>query len=355
MASSFQKRFAHRISKTTTTGAYARLGDGKVVGKQQVASNANENRESTNPAKNISAGAQQPRRRKFSVEDIDFLQHQDEIGALHSSHNRKTTRKKEKRCSSKKERNFAFQKIGMDAVTTDVAHNRDPESFYKEKRKTRDEINEGRVKTKKDHLHFSRKARHVDYTPYTLDEYKKKDTKDYQELGKLPADLSREDLVVKRKNKQRVKEYAANLRVLNAASRTNRGPHKREVEAERQKRLAEKKKNSARQKAIEFAKRSIPRPRRTDPEKSRTEAIKRAKQKQERKTWREMDAAGMGVGGTFDLGRDSDPDSLFRRVVVGTNEEIEEERRRISKLEKLELQHDEARRDIEAIRKEYGL
>ena len=46
-------------------------------------------------------------------------------------------------------------------------------------------------------LQFSKKARHVDWQPKTMKEYRRLQPKEYVELGKLPADLNSPKLIQK--------------------------------------------------------------------------------------------------------------------------------------------------------------
>lgn len=58
-------------------------------------------------------------------------------------------------------------------------------------------LNEALVKTPKDMLLFSKKARQVDYKPCTLKEYRETKPTGYVELGKLQPDLYTDELVAK--------------------------------------------------------------------------------------------------------------------------------------------------------------
>lgn len=62
-------------------------------------------------------------------------------------------------------------------------------------------LNEALVKTPKDMLLFSKKARQVDYKPCTLKEYRETKPSGYVELGKLQPDLYTEELVAKVKER----------------------------------------------------------------------------------------------------------------------------------------------------------
>jgi hypothetical protein len=102
-----------------------------------------------------------------------------------------------------RERNMAYQKIGMDGATTASASNRRPESFHSAKsprtmQRTSNQRNaalaEGGLTAQ---LAFSKKARHVDWQPKTMKEYRRLQPKEYVELGKLPADLNSPHLIQK--------------------------------------------------------------------------------------------------------------------------------------------------------------
>jgi len=64
----------------------------------------------------------------------------------------------------------------------------------------------------------SRKARDpIDYTPHTYAEYQAKcQPGKWEKLGKLGPDMMDDDLIEKRAQKERIKEYSRNLRVQNA-------------------------------------------------------------------------------------------------------------------------------------------
>lgn len=123
------------------------------------------------------------------------------------------------------------------------------------------EINESRVQSDQDQLAFSRKARSVQYEPCKLSQYKKEKPAEYYELGKLQPDLNADDLVQKRANAARIKEFSKNLRVINKSA-----PPKKEDSNNDS--PPSKKNSSTRMKALEFAKR-IPKPKhssRSNPE-----------------------------------------------------------------------------------------
>jgi hypothetical protein len=122
--------------------------------------------------------------------------------------------------------------------------------------KARDVVNHKHVKNDRDRLAYSHKPRAVDFKPGTIKEFKRKNPRDakqpvMQSLGKLPPDLQTDELLVKRANQARIKEFAANLgahnrKMLKRASDTAQPrQHAREP--------------SAREKALTFAK-QVPKP-----------------------------------------------------------------------------------------------
>jgi hypothetical protein len=65
-------------------------------------------------------------------------------------------------------------------------------------------------------LFYSKQPRNVDYTPYTLKDYKDSKPTGYQEIPKrLKPDLNTDTLKAKRANKERVKEFSKNLQEYN--------------------------------------------------------------------------------------------------------------------------------------------
>ncbi|CAN0405087.1 unnamed protein product [Ectocarpus sp. 12 AP-2014] len=109
------------------------------------------------------------------------------------------------------------------------------------------------VKTPKDMLLFSKKARQVDYKPCTLKEYRETKPTGYVELGKLQPDLYTEELVAKRANAERIKEFSTNLRKINSDTAAARGDSDRRPRPK-------KKDQDSRTRALAFA-RKIPLPR----------------------------------------------------------------------------------------------
>lgn len=118
------------------------------------------------------------------------------------------------------------------------------------KKEVPENVNEKLVKNEKDQLYFSKKARQVNYQPKTLAEYKSQKTDKYYELGTLPPDLNRDDLVEKRKVVDKMKQYGEEMSKLNRQKLSQNPP--------KQKQPAPKEKSN-REKALEFAK-NIPKP-----------------------------------------------------------------------------------------------
>lgn len=58
-------------------------------------------------------------------------------------------------------------------------------------------LNEALVKSPKDMLLFSKKARQVDFKPKTLKQYRETKPTEYVQLGKLQPDLFTEELIAK--------------------------------------------------------------------------------------------------------------------------------------------------------------
>mmetsp|Transcript_160699 Transcript_160699/g.293534 ORF Transcript_160699/g.293534 Transcript_160699/m.293534 type:complete len:904 (+) Transcript_160699:71-2782(+) len=105
-------------------------------------------------------------------------------------------------------------------------------------------------------LFFSRKPREVDYTPASLDEYKQKgyDKKEMSSLKTLGPDLDDENLLLKKAEKLKMKQFDKDLRRINKARMeavAARGAPKAEPKAEP--------KQNARAKALQFAK-QVPKP-----------------------------------------------------------------------------------------------
>eukprot|EP01039_Chlorochromonas_danica_P003458 gene3458-3787_t len=107
-------------------------------------------------------------------------------------------------------------------------------------------------------LYFSKQPRSVEYKPYTLKQYHLIKPKEYVEISKIQPDLNTEELVAKRKNMERIKEFSKQLRVVNQdliQQQRKLPPATEQIDIEKSK----QKLNSKRQKALEFA-RNIPKP-----------------------------------------------------------------------------------------------
>jgi len=180
---------------------------------------------------------------------------------------------------------------------------RDPYQYHGHQ-KNPNRLNEAHIQSAKDQLHYSKKARPVNYEPKTLQEYKQNLSQTYQTLGKLQPDLNTEELVSKRANQQRIKEFSANLRQVNRQTAGEK-PFKKHTNQP-------KKELSKREKALEFAKK-VPVPR----------------------TKKDANAAGV----THAAQRTKE-----RRLGA---QEV-----KISALDALEMKHEAARADVEAIRME---
>lgn len=182
-----------------------------------------------------------------------------------------------------------------------------------------DALNEKLVKQPRDQLFFSRKARPVsNFQPYTLDQYRLVKPEKYYELGKLQPDLNREDLVAKRKNIDRVKEFSRKLRAMNAKElKTQPWKHRAPVPAGA----------SKRDRALQFAKK-IPKPKvqpKPKPEED-DNVLPRTKRESERK--RKVDSEELG----------SEDDAACVRL---------------SRFEQLEAKHYEMRAIADDIRRQF--
>lgn len=195
-----------------------------------------------------------------------------------------------------------------------------------------DALNERLVKKPRDQLFYSRKARPVsNFRPYTLDQYRLVKSEKYYELGKLQPDLHRDDLVEKRKNADRVREFSRKLRAANAED----ARHHKVPSGKQQQQAA----ISKRQKALEFAKNHIPKPKvvPSQPPNHLTRPGRR----------RHRDERNV-----FEQERRED-------VVSGVNETYQQEHfqpspARRSRLEELEATHDHMRGLAEDIRRRFS-
>lgn len=110
----------------------------------------------------------------------------------------------------------------------------------------------------KDQLYFSKLPREVEYKPYTLEQYKLIKPAEYVEISKMKPDLNSDELIAKRANAERIKEFSKNLRNFNSQMIGNQqklpsGSESHEIDN------AKKKMLSARERALQFAK-NIPKP-----------------------------------------------------------------------------------------------
>lgn len=162
--------------------------------------------------------------------------------------------------------------------------------------------NEKHIHSDRDQLHFSRKARPVQYKPRNLKQWKEENTQEYVELGKLKPDLNTDELVEKRANRDRVKEFSQQLHSVNqrVCSTKSKRPPKQVV-----------KPKSTRDKAQEYAKR-VPKPRVRRPE---------------------------------PVYENNEDDDLLVDGEVGAEAEL-------TALEQLEMKHNAARKEVDAIRNE---
>eukprot|EP00968_Pinguiococcus_pyrenoidosus_P007600 scaffold510_cov242-Pinguiococcus_pyrenoidosus.AAC.17 len=104
-------------------------------------------------------------------------------------------------------------------------------------------------------LYFSRHPRKVqEFRPYTLNEYRAVRPKEYVEVKPLPPDLENEELIAKRANYYRVKEFSSQLREFNKKVISS-GPAVPLGTVPDQQR---ERKPSAREKAIEFSRKVRP-------------------------------------------------------------------------------------------------
>ncbi|KAF0696636.1 Aste57867_12617 [Aphanomyces stellatus] len=178
--------------------------------------------------------------------------------------------------------------------------------------------NELKAATEGDQLAFSKKARPVAYEPCTLSEYRQEKQDKYYELGKLKPDLNAVELVEKRANMERIKEFSKNLRQINQAT------PKKVVTAP----VEEKKVASTRDKALAFAKQKVPKPKVRKP-------VSPVKETSSRR----------GGGGSQMSPPPRDPVVHGRR-----NDYDDEEAESIqSELQLLQLKHKAARAQVEAL------
>eukprot|EP00602_Paraphysomonas_sp_CaronLab_P008651 CAMPEP_0185036958 /NCGR_PEP_ID=MMETSP1103-20130426/30731_1 /TAXON_ID=36769 /ORGANISM="Paraphysomonas bandaiensis, Strain Caron Lab Isolate" /LENGTH=349 /DNA_ID=CAMNT_0027574733 /DNA_START=203 /DNA_END=1252 /DNA_ORIENTATION=+ len=168
------------------------------------------------------------------------------------------------------------------------------------------EAPERSVRSSEEQLYFERQPRDVNYKPYTLQDYKKIKPQNYVELGKLKPDLNTEELVAKRANAERIKEFSKNLHHYNKQAMP-----RRDQSAEDKK----KKEVSRREKALQFAQ-NIPKPK-----------VKPNAQ---------LESGGSAKGAS--------------NVGMGTQAAVES-----SRLEELTSKHLQSKKQVDAIKKSLGL
>lgn len=115
-----------------------------------------------------------------------------------------------------------------------------------------------RVITEQDKLFFTKQPRNVEYKPYTLKQYQLIKPKEYVEIGNIKPDLNTDELVAKRKNAERIKQFSKQLRSFNKDA-ISAAPKLPSAVEQNDLNVARQKYESKRQKAIEFA-RQIPKP-----------------------------------------------------------------------------------------------
>lgn len=116
-----------------------------------------------------------------------------------------------------------------------------------------EEVHSSEQADPKKQLYFSKQPRAVEFRPYTLKQYSLIKPKDYVEIAKMQPDLNTDELVAKRKNAERIKEFSKQLRAVN--SETLSAQRKLPSAAEQSDIEKSKQKyESKRQRALEFAK-----------------------------------------------------------------------------------------------------
>ena len=145
-----------------------------------------------------------------------------------------------------------------------------------------------------------------------MQEYRRLQPKEYVELGKLPADLNSPQLIKKRANAERVKEFSRNLRMINKQMATQAAQDGRRANKQRP--------LSKREKAHMYAN-TIKKPERQTNDDFFANSAANAV----------MDAVDDGYGGQQPTYED------------------------ISPLDRMELEHEKNRYDVEAIRRGYGI
>lgn len=176
------------------------------------------------------------------------------------------------------------------------------------------ELSQPKVVQEKDKLAYSRVPRNIEYKPNTTPLVRQ----GIVEIQNLKPDLNREDLVIKRVNAERIKEFAKNLQDFNRLrlqQQKKLPPSSEAVHIELDKHRIE----SKRAKAIEFA-RQIPKPKI-----EKGDVFSRAQKGR--------------------LGDDS---------YVTAADDSGLDYKEIQRLQSLEVKHQESRRQVEAIKKSMG-
>jgi len=210
---------------------------------------------------------------------------------------------------------------------------------------TSEQRNERMIKTHEDQLFFSKKARPVNYKPCTLDQYKREKPAGWVELGKLQPDLNQPELVAKRANAARVKEFSKHLNNFNKSHMKKNTSSVQPKQDWAQPKPSEED-VSKRVRAKQFASK-IPRPRARVPQQLSPQA---QSPKGPRRTSapnvkaRPGRQRGGGLSSTDDIG-------LSDSGVHSMNSSGQP----VSKLDKLEMRHDNARREVDRIRQELGI
>lgn len=103
-------------------------------------------------------------------------------------------------------------------------------------------------------MRITTEKKEISYKPYTLQQYRKINPKDYVEFGKLKPDLNTADLVAKRANAERIKQFSKNLNDFNRKNIINNVISTGERETRKPAKILSK-----REKALQFAQ-NVPKP-----------------------------------------------------------------------------------------------
>jgi hypothetical protein len=175
--------------------------------------------------------------------------------------------------------------------------------------------------TPKQQLAFSKQHREVEYKPYTLRQYNQIKSKEYVEISNLKPDLNTDALIAKRANLERIKQFSKNLNTHNrdnmeVAPKAPKSSQSSEMVINR------KKLESKRERALQFAK-NVPKPK------------LKAQQEYECGTY---DDDGYDDG--FGMGKQSAAPDLYGM-----------EHEHASRLDDLEAKHNDAKAQVEAIKR----